>query len=81
MIQRHGQTARHWEIRTRHALLTYEKNPQKSLDYLRNRFQIQFPHQKEELNAEPNLPVALDPALISVRKARGAFAGDLVHVH
>src|SRR5215471_9603100 len=67
-VQRHGQTARHWEIRTRHALLTYEKNPQKSLEYLRNRFQIQFPHQKEELNAEPNLPVALDAALIS-RKA------------
>jgi hypothetical protein len=67
-VQRHGQTARHWEIRTRHALLTYERNPQKSLEYLRNRFQIQFPHQKEELNAEPNLPVALDPALIS-RKA------------
>jgi hypothetical protein len=67
-VQRHGQTARHWEIRTRLALLTYEKNPQKSLEYLRNRFGIQFPHQKEELNAEPNLPVALDPALIS-RKA------------
>ncbi|HVC92066.1 MAG TPA: hypothetical protein VND64_00155 [Pirellulales bacterium] len=67
-VQRHGQTPRHWEIRTRHALLTYEKNPQKSLEYLRNRFGIQFPHQKEELNAEPNLPIALDPALIS-RKA------------
>jgi len=67
-VQRHGQTPRHWEIRTRHALLTYEKNPQRSLEYLRNRFGIQFPHQKEELNAEPNLPIALDPAQIS-RKA------------
>ena len=64
-VQRHGQTPRYWEIRTRHALLTYEKDPQKSLDYLRSRFGIHFPHQKEELNAEPNLPVALDPAIIS----------------
>ncbi|HEV3006643.1 MAG TPA: hypothetical protein VGX78_19390, partial [Pirellulales bacterium] len=67
-VQRHGQTPRHWEIRTRHALATYELNPQKSLEYLRNRFGIQFPHQKEELNAEPNLPTVLDPGLIS-RKA------------
>ncbi len=67
-VQRHGETPRVWQIRTRQALLTYEKNPQKSLDYLRNRFGIQFPHQKEELNAEPNLPIALDPALIT-RKA------------
>ncbi|HEV3021590.1 MAG TPA: hypothetical protein VGX76_03960, partial [Pirellulales bacterium] len=67
-VQRHGQTPRHWEIRTRHALLTYERNPQKSLEYLRNHFSIQYPHQKEELNAEPNFPTVLDPGLIS-RKA------------
>ncbi|MGE5194311.1 MAG: hypothetical protein ACM3U2_17615, partial [Deltaproteobacteria bacterium] len=67
-VQRHGQTPRHWEIRTRLALLTYEKNPKKSLEYLRNRFGIEFPHQKEELNAEPKLPIVLDSALIS-RKA------------
>src|SRR5262249_47346098 len=29
-VQRHGETARVWEIRTRHALLTYEANPQKT---------------------------------------------------
>src|SRR5262245_4656022 len=76
-VQRHDQTPRVWQVRTRHALLTYEKNPQKSLDYLRNRFGIQFPHQKEELNAEPNLPITLDPALIT-RKAffERAVAGN-----
>ena len=36
-LQRFGQTARLTEIQTRHALLTYERNPQRSLDYLRNR--------------------------------------------
>src|SRR4029079_1277452 len=34
---RFGQSARLTEIQTRHALLTYPKNPQKSLEYLRNR--------------------------------------------
>src|SRR5687767_1578170 len=33
-IQRHGQTARVREIRHRQALLTYDKNPDKSLAYL-----------------------------------------------
>ena len=56
-VQRHGETPRVWEIRTRQALLTYDKHPQNSLDYLRGRFGIQYPHRKEELNAEPNLPI------------------------
>lgn len=79
-VQRHGQTPRVWQIRTRMALLTYEKNPQKSLTYLRERFGIQFPHQKEELNAEPNLPIALDLAIIS-RKAYSdrANAGNAIN--
>ena len=64
-VQRHGETQRVWEIRTRSALLTYDKNPAATLEYLRRRFNIHFPHQKEELNAEPNFPTALDAALIS----------------
>src|SRR5262245_62546454 len=35
--ERHRQTARLTEIQTRHALLTYEKNPQKTLEYVRSR--------------------------------------------
>src|SRR5438876_12169642 len=34
-IERHGHTARVTEIQVRHALLTYEKNPKKSVDFLR----------------------------------------------
>lgn len=64
-VKRHNETPRVWEIRTRKALLTYDRNPADSLTYLRNRFGIHFPHQKEDLNAEPNLPIALDAALIS----------------
>lgn len=64
-VARHGETPRVHRIRTRQALLTYEKNPQQSLEYLRNRLQLQFQHQKEVLGAEPNLPTKLDPQSIS----------------
>ncbi|HEY0982275.1 hypothetical protein [Schlesneria sp.] len=64
-VKRHGETQRVWEIRTRLALATYDKNPEKSLEYLRNRLGIHYFHQKEELNAEPNLPSSLDLGQIS----------------
>src|SRR5438105_4370862 len=47
--ERHGQTARLTEIQTRHALLTYEKNPEKSLAFLKNHLGLHFDHQKETL--------------------------------
>lgn len=64
-VQRHGETTRVVEIRTRQALLTYEKNPEKTLTYLRNRLGLHYPHQREILGAEPKLPTALDPAFYS----------------
>ena len=63
--QRHGQTARLTEIQTRHALLTYDKSPQESLTYLRNKLGLNFGHQREQLGVEPNLPTALDQEVIS----------------
>ena len=76
-VQRFGETQRVWEIRTRRALLTYDRNPQASLDYLRGRFGIQYPHQKEELNAEPNLPTTLDPNVVS----RATFQQQALAIH
>ena len=66
--QRHGQTGRLTEIQTRHALLTYDKNPQASLDYLRNKLGLNFGHQQEQLGVEPNLPTALDQKIISLEQ-------------
>ncbi|RPI81896.1 MAG: hypothetical protein EHM42_10065, partial [Planctomycetaceae bacterium] len=63
--QRHGETARVWQIRTRLALLTYDKNQQATLDHIQRRLGLVFPHQKEDLSAEPNLPTKLDPAVVS----------------
>src|SRR5262249_56557576 len=49
----------------RHALLTYERNPQRSLAYLRNRLGLRFDHQRAMAGGPPNLPTALDPKLIA----------------
>src|SRR5262245_44434621 len=63
--ERHRQTARLTEIQTRHALLAYDKDPKKALDYVRNRLGLYFNHERETLGATPNLPIALDQSLIS----------------
>ncbi|MEZ6058002.1 MAG: hypothetical protein R3C01_14985 [Planctomycetaceae bacterium] len=76
-VQRHGETEQVWEIRTRKALLTYPQNPQQSLDYLKGRFGINYPHRKAELNEEPNLPTTLDPALVSA----AAFQARAFAIH
>src|SRR5687768_734692 len=62
--QRFGQTARLTEVQTRHALLAYEKDPQRSLEYLRGRLGLHFHHQKEVVGAVPDLPTRLDPKVI-----------------
>jgi len=64
-IQRVGHTQRVNEILARQALLTYDKNPQKTLEFLRNKLGVNFGHQREELGVEPNLPTKLDPAQIA----------------
>lgn len=64
-VQRMGQTPRVYEILARQALLTYDKNPQKTLEFLRNKLGVTFGHQKEQLGVEPNLPTALAPRLIA----------------
>ena len=63
--QRHNQTARMTEIQVRLALLTYEKNPEKTLNFLKNHLGLRFDHQKEIVGAAVNLPTALDQSIIS----------------
>lgn len=59
--QRHGQSGRLTEIQTRLALLSYDKSPEDSLNYLRHRLGLTFAHQREQLGGEPDLPTSLDP--------------------
>jgi hypothetical protein len=63
--ERHGQTPRLTEIQIRAALLSYDKKPDQTLTFLRNHLGLTFDHQKETVDVAPNLPVALDPALIA----------------
>ncbi|HEV2945745.1 MAG TPA: hypothetical protein VGX70_00120, partial [Gemmataceae bacterium] len=72
-LQRLGQTPRLTEIQTRHALLTYSRNPERSLTYLRTHLNLRFDHQRERGGAAPNLPTALDSKLIS-REALRAYS-------
>ena len=63
-IKRYKYTARVKEIQNRQALLTYARNPEASLTFLRQRLGLTFAHQRERLNQKPNLPTALDQKLI-----------------
>ena len=73
-IGRHGQTARVTEIQLRHALLTYDKNPKDSRDFLISHLGLRFDHQRDTVGAAPNLPTGLDQRLIS----RAQLLGNLV---
>jgi hypothetical protein len=63
--ERHKQTARLTEIQTRYALLTFDKDPKKTLEYVRHRLGIHFSHQKEQAAEIAHLPGALDQKLIA----------------
>ncbi len=63
--ERFRQTARLTEIQTRFALQMYDKQPEKSLAYIRNHMGLHFNHQREIVGANVNLPTTLDQKLIS----------------
>src|SRR5262245_14175580 len=64
-LERFGQTPRLTEIQTRHAILIYDKDPQRALAYLRGRLGLLFNHQKIVADGPPNLPTALDQQRIA----------------
>ncbi|MDD4888462.1 MAG: hypothetical protein PHU85_00900, partial [Phycisphaerae bacterium] len=64
-IERHGRSARVEEIEHRQALLAYDKNPKRALDYIRSQLGLTFAHQKEVLPGEAKLPTGLDPKSIT----------------
>jgi hypothetical protein len=64
-IKRHKYTARVHQILNRQALLTYDRNPQRTLGRIQERLNLQFNHQREILGQKPNLPSTLNQKLIS----------------
>lgn len=73
--KRFGQSARLTEIQTRYALLNYENDPKKSLDYLRNHFNIQFHHQREIAGATSNYANRFDAKAITRDTLKGRAFG------
>lgn len=64
-LERFGQTPRLTEIQTRAALLTYDRNPKRTLTFLRDKLGLRFDHQRNIPGAVPQLPTTLDPSIIS----------------
>ena len=64
-IKRYNYTPAVREIQNRQALLTYDKDPAASLEFIRGQLGIQFNHQRDAIGEKPNLPNLLDQALIS----------------
>ncbi len=50
----------------RQALLDYEKDPAKSLDYLLHELNLSFPHARKTGERRSRAPTQLDPAIISI---------------
>ena len=74
---RFGQTARLTEIQTRHALLTYPKNPQKTLEYLRHRLNVRYDHQRIVPRGGAQPADGVDQDLIARADADRRLAGPL----
>jgi len=65
-IKRDGYTEQVKEIMNRQALLEYEQNPEKSLEYIRQELNLRFDHQKEIASRKTDYPTSLDQNLISI---------------
>lgn len=63
--KRYGDSDQLWEIRNRSALLGYAKDPEKSIKYIRDRLNLHFDHQKQDLDRKTNYPTTLDQKLVS----------------
>ena len=63
---RFGRTPRLMEVETRLALLSYEKDPEATLRFLRDKLGLRYDHRRQVPGAAPDLPTALDPAALDV---------------
>lgn len=63
--QRFPDSAQRRILENRDALLAYDKDPKRTLEYLREHLGLRFDHVQEVQGRAPNLPAALDPARVS----------------
>ena len=62
-IQKFGEGARVQEIQNRQALLTFEKDPKKTFDFIAWRLSLRFDHQRHIPGQKPDHPILLDPKM------------------
>ena len=64
-IRRHGRTNRVIEIENRQALLSYSQNSEQTFEFLRQRLNLTFRHQRVVPGEKSSLPIRLDPTVVS----------------
>ena len=62
--QRHGRNARVVEIEAREALLSFDRDPERSFRFVTERLGLQWSHQPKIPGAQSPLPTRLDPAKV-----------------
>lgn len=78
--ERLGETPLWRQIQHRHALLSYRKDPRKSLDYLIRHLGLTYDHQRQVPGAKTTLPTVLDAASISRDRLRQRDIAPHAHV-
>ncbi len=77
-IKQHGYTHRLKEIQNRQALLEYQKNPVKSLEYIKRDLGLRFDHQKEAEKHKAEHDAKIDSGLTNtpdlIRKAFSRYS-------
>ncbi len=64
--KRFENSPRRQVLENRQALIGYEEDPQATLAYLKKALGVEFNHQRDRKQTDPNLPTTLDPALVSL---------------
>lgn len=70
------------EIRYRQAVLTYDKTPEKTLEFIRSKQNLRFDHQRDTPDSRPELPTDFDQNLISRQTLKDRAmrsSNDLTH--
>ncbi len=67
-LKRHGRTQLVQQIENRQALLRYSEDPRATLNFLTDRLNLSFTHQRQIPRAQRDLPTELDPALVDIKK-------------
>jgi hypothetical protein len=67
-VKKYKHTARLRELENRQALLTYEKDPNRTISYIIRELRPHFGHQRKQLKPEVRLPTKLDPKSIDTNQ-------------